>query len=100
MSIYNIDSPEYEELAKLSWKILEAKYWYYRRSEPRLSDYDYDMLEKEYERLCEKLNIVPTASNMVDFDESRPSCKHVILKFEGEKAFRKEKTKKRKLGPK
>lgn len=79
-------------MTSLSWKILEAKYWYYYRSEPKISDYEYDMMEKEYEAICVKLNIEPTASNMVDFDEKRPSCQHVMLKY-GYKTEKKRKKK-------
>ncbi len=68
-------------MVSLSWKILEAKYWYYYRSEPKISDYDYDLMEKEYELTCKLLGIEPTASNMVDFDEKRPSCMNVMLKY-------------------
>ena len=86
-----IDNPKYQEMAELSWKIIEAKYWYYRRSEPKLTDYQYDLMEKRYEALCEELGLLPTASNMVDFDTERTCCKHVVLKFEGVSAFRKTK---------
>lgn len=70
----------YERMVSLSWKILEAKYWYYYRSQPKITDYEYDTMEKEYEAICKRLEIEPTASNMVDFDEKRPSCMHIMLK--------------------
>ena len=71
----------YERIVYLSWKILDAKYWYYYRSDPKLQDYEYDMMEKEYEALCKIAGVDPTASDMVDFDESRPSCQAVMYKF-------------------
>lgn len=71
----------HERIVELSWKILEAKYWYYYRDAGKISDYEYDLMEKEYEKLCHDLGIEPSASNMVGFDESRPSCMHVMLKF-------------------
>jgi NAD-dependent DNA ligase len=48
---------------------------YYVLDAPILSDYDYDMLEKEYEALVVKLGLPNSASEMVGFDETRPSCR-------------------------
>lgn len=87
-------SSDREKLTKLAWKLLEAKYWYYRKSTPKLTDYQYDLLEKQYEQLCITLNIPNTVSNMVDFDEDRPCCRSIIYKFEGKKAFRIKKVRK------
>jgi NAD-dependent DNA ligase len=70
-----------ERLAQLSWQILEHKYRYYILLETIISDYEYDMLEKEYEALCVKLGVDATATNMVDFDMNRPACKAVMDKF-------------------
>lgn len=43
---------EYRRLKKL---IIEAKYEYYELSRPTMSDYDYDMLEKEYDKLAKEM---------------------------------------------
>lgn len=79
----------------LSWKILEAKYWYYYRSDPKIQDYEYDAMEKEYEALSGILGLDPTASNMVDFDEKRPACQSVMFKL-GAKAIAKPKKNRKK----
>jgi NAD-dependent DNA ligase len=64
----------------LSWKILEAKYRYYILSEPTITDYEYDLMEKEYDSLADELGLPKTASDMVDFKSDRPSCQAVIEK--------------------
>lgn len=48
-------SSDGEKLTKLAWKLLEAKYWYYRKSTPKLTDYQYDLLEKHKEELQNKI---------------------------------------------
>ncbi len=72
----------------LGWKLLEHKYRYYILSKPIISDYDYDMLEKEYEQLAIQLNEPPTVTDMVDFDTSRHSCKSVMYKLQPKKKKR------------
>jgi NAD-dependent DNA ligase len=64
----------------LAWKILEAKCLYYVFDKPKLTDYEYDMMERQYDALAEKLNLPKTASDMVGFNPDRPSCKNVMLK--------------------
>lgn len=66
---------------KISWELLEHKFRYYMLSAPILQDYEYDLLEKEYESLCVKLHIDNTVSNMVDYDMSRPCCMLVAEKL-------------------
>lgn len=68
---------------ELSWLILKAKYWYYVKDQPIMADYDYDLIEKEYDQLCQAEGASPTASDMVGFDEKRPSCQIVMAKEEG-----------------
>ena len=70
-------------LIKLAWDILRYKYWYYVESKPIISDYEYDQIEKEYERLCKAEGVPPTASDMVDFDWNRPACQLVAAKEQG-----------------
>lgn len=72
---------EKERLNKLSWVLLEHKFRYYILCAPIIEDYEYDMLEKEYETLCDKLKTPNSVSNMVDFDTSRPSCKLIMEKL-------------------
>lgn len=74
-----------QRFVKLGWEILEHKCRYYMHSAPSISDYDYDMLEKEYEALGSELGLEPSASDMVDFDENRPACQNVVKKIELEK---------------
>lgn len=70
-----------KRFAKLSWTILEHKYRYYILDSPIIEDFEYDLLEREYESLAKKLSLDPTATNMVGFDLSRPSCKTVAEKL-------------------
>ena len=65
---------------ELSWEILEHKFRYYYGAEFNLTpihDDQYDELEAEYKKLAEKLNLPPTVTDMVGFDETRGSCKLV-----------------------
>lgn len=66
---------------KLGWEILEAKYRYYILGSPTLQDYEYDIMEKEYEKLADELGLPKSASEMVDFKLDRPSCQAVIEKI-------------------
>ncbi len=72
-----------EEMVKLSWDILKYKYHYYEKSKPLITDYQYDMIEKKYEALCEELGQPPTACDMVGFDWNRRCCQMVACKEEG-----------------
>jgi NAD-dependent DNA ligase len=74
-------NPDYERFVQLSWQILEHKCYYYVLSKPIISDYEYDLLEKEYEALADKLKLPRSASDMVDFDANRPSCQRVMEKI-------------------
>lgn len=78
-----------QRFAELSWKILEHKYRYYILNSPVIQDFEYDMIEKEYEALAMKLKLEPSASNMVDFDTKRPSCMQVMRKLGYSKKRRK-----------
>lgn len=72
-----------ERFVELSWQILEHKCRYYELSRPTIKDYEYDMLEKEYDALAAKLGLPASASDMVDFDMARPACKEVYKKLTG-----------------
>ncbi len=65
---------------QLSWQILEHKFRYYEGEKYKLrpiADSEYDKLEAEYLDLCKKLDKPTSASSMVGFDYSRPSCLRV-----------------------
>lgn len=66
---------------ELGWKILEHKCRYYILHQPTITDYEYDLLEKEYDALAGELGLPSTASDMVDFDKSRPACQRVLEKL-------------------
>ncbi len=72
-------------IAKLSWKILEAKYAYYILQNPIMEDFEFDEMALEYEDLCAIFGEEPTATNMVGFDKNRPSCRLVMQKMEKKK---------------
>ncbi len=78
-------TPDLERFISLSWQILEHKYRYYILAKPVIGDYEYDMLEKEYEALADKLGLPKSASDMVDFDMNRPSCQRVMEKLSAKK---------------
>lgn len=66
---------------ELSWLILEHKYRYYMLSKPIIQDYEYDMLEKEYDGLADEIGLPKSASDMVGFKEDRPCCQKVMEKL-------------------
>jgi NAD-dependent DNA ligase len=69
---------------ELSWIILEHKCRYYHFNAPIIKDYEYDMLEKEYDALATQLGKPQSASNMVDFKLDRPACRAVLDKIRNE----------------
>ncbi len=66
-----------ERFISLSWQLLEHKFRYYILDRPKIEDYEYDLLEKEYDRLAIELGQPQSVSNMVGFDENRHSCRLV-----------------------
>lgn len=70
-----------ERYVFLSWKILEHKARYYMYNAPTITDYEYDMLEKEYDALADELGQPKSASDMVGFKKDRESCKQVLEKI-------------------
>lgn len=81
----NLDMDEQKKfMILLGWAVIECKCIYYMFSGNHplaIKDYDYDMLEKKYEAVCRALKEEPSASDMVDFDMSRPSCQSVYEKL-------------------
>jgi len=68
---------------KLGWEILGHKFLYYEGAKHKLNnkvvaDEKYDAIEDEYKTLAQELDLPTTASDMVGFDSSRPSCKMVM----------------------
>lgn len=70
-----------ERFNKLSWEILEHKCRYYIMDSPTIEDYEYDLIEKEYDALADELGLPKSASDMVGFKEDRPSCQRVMTKL-------------------
>lgn len=68
---------------ELGWRLLEHKYRYYILCRPEIQDHEFDALEAEYRALASDLGRAPSASDMVDFDMSRPSCQLVAGKIGG-----------------
>jgi hypothetical protein len=62
-----------KKFINLGWKLMEAKFQYYKLDAPLLEDYQYDLLEREYDSLAKELGVVPTATDMVGFDQVRSS---------------------------
>ena len=44
-------------LQEMHAKLRKCKYWYYELHNSLISDYEFDMLEKKYDRLCDDLGI-------------------------------------------
>lgn len=84
-----------ERFIQLGWEILEHKCRYYVLNNAIIEDYQYDMLEKEYDALADKLGKEKSASDMVGFNENRPSCREVLKKMTFEKKRLKKKRKKK-----
>lgn len=74
-----MDERKRKRFIGLAWWLLEAKYIYYctPKGVKCPSDGEYDKYEAEYKELAKTLNLEPTASDMVGFDESKPSCRLV-----------------------
>ena len=63
-----------DELQELHKLLLRAKYQYYEKSISIMTDYEFDMLEKEYDKCCEIYNapIKRRLSNFVGFSYDIP----------------------------
>lgn len=59
-----------EYLGKLYDRLLEHRYRYYVLDDPALSDFVYDYMEKEYNRLAQEHGV--KLMDMVDFDPDDP----------------------------
>ncbi len=78
---------EIKRFVQLGWRILENKFVYYVRPDRAgITDVEYDNMECEYRQLAEKLDLEPTAANMVGFQTSKPSCQLVMKKFDEQKS--------------
>lgn len=72
---------EQNEFIRLGWIILEHKCRYYVFDKPIVTDYEYDLIEKKYDSLADKLGLEKSASDMVGFDLKRHSCQNVLKKL-------------------
>lgn len=72
---------KHQRYVLLGWQILEHKCRYYVFHSPIITDYEYDMLEREYDGLAAELGLPASASDMVDFDVKRPACHRVLEKL-------------------
>lgn len=70
-----------DQFIRLGWQILEHKCRYYILLNQSIPDFEYDKLEKEYDDLADELGYPKSASDMVDFDMDRSSCKSVYEKL-------------------
>ncbi len=78
-----------ERFEKIGKELLMHKYLYYIMAQPAISDYEYDMREREYVKLAEKIEQEPSvhliadwnekwAGTVIDFPESHPWASEVI----------------------
>lgn len=72
---------KHQRFVNLSWILLEHKCRYYILNKPTVQDYEYDLLEKEYDALAQELGLPNSVGDMVDFDTSRPACQLVMEKL-------------------
>ncbi len=63
-----------EELNEMHRLLRKARYFYYELSQTIMSDYDYDILEKEYDRQADlhKVSHIIRISNFVGFNIKMP----------------------------
>lgn len=76
-------SEDEKRFIRLGWQLMAAKFRYYILDAPTLTDQEYDRLEREYDALAKALGVPATASNMVGFDQTRPSGTLVADKILG-----------------
>lgn len=76
-------SDKEKRFIKLGWQLIEHKFRYYQLDEAIIEDHEYDKLEREYDGLAHELELEPTASDMVGFDMTRPSCSAAADKILG-----------------
>ena len=55
-----------EELQEIHKQLSKAKYFYYEKSESIMTDYEYDMLEKQYTKFCDAYGI-PSERRVTEF---------------------------------
>lgn len=55
-----------EELQEIHKQLSKAKYFYYEKSESIMTDYEYDMLEKSYDKGCNFYD-VPNERRVTEF---------------------------------
>jgi NAD-dependent DNA ligase len=55
-----------EKLQELHSQIRKCKYFYYEKHKSIISDYEFDMIEIEYVKLCDKFN-VPQEQRVTNF---------------------------------
>ena len=68
------------KVEELSLSLLEHKYRYHQLDRPIISDYEYDMLEREYEKACDELGVHPAMLDAVGWPENHPNARYVIDK--------------------
>ncbi len=61
--------------------LLEHRYRYYVLDAPTISDRQYDLLERDYERLCREAGVPPVHCDMVGYDYSKPDAQAVADKL-------------------
>jgi len=91
---------DFEDIQK---ELLKHKYLYYVKAAPIISDYDYDMMERESRKIAKMLGFRadewegPTPEEvghvhwMVDFDENHPFAAEIIEQVEKQINEKKEK---------
>jgi hypothetical protein len=77
-----------EQYIDLGWKLLLWKGLYYNpclfspeAHKLKVEDEEYDVHEATYKALAKQLNLPASASVMVGFDMTRPSCRLVLSKW-------------------
>ncbi len=73
-----------ENFLKMHYNLRKYRYHYYELHENLVSDYDYDMLEKDYDNLADALEIPRElrVSNFVGFDIRIPINPYNLIKNE------------------
>lgn len=59
---------------KLHYQLRRARYFYYHKDAPEITDYEYDILEKQYEMLCNdnRISLEKIIDNFVGYSDAIP----------------------------
>ncbi len=63
---------------KLGKRLLRRRYEYYVLDDPKISDFEYDFIERKYENMCEDLGLESVVKDMVGYNENNLYHKDIV----------------------